>query len=1284
MVCVTVQDSDGLHEGTALYRYSTDGGSSWSGWLADGSLAHSSPEVTTVYLTLTISSLIESASANQVRFSLLDFSGANEESGPYTVQVDGTPPDVTATPDKTGSWIQPPVNIALQANDALSGVDRTEYRRQGAMTWRTGAVIIIDGSQGDGTYTYEYRARDRAGNVSDPQTVSVNVDGTAPEQPTNLFTTPPGWTNVNSFGLTWANPADPSGIAGVYYQLDTDPNLGGSPIGPILGDNISSLADITVPSEGQHTIYIWLLDGAGNSDSHNRAVLTNAFKYDTTPPTTTPSYTPPLPAGEWFSGTVTVQLNGADSASGVQETRWRRAGDLWNTGNSFSVSATNNYEYMSVDWAGNPEAVKTLTVQIDNVPPASSIAVTPSVPPSGWYNGTVTVTISAVDSTPGSGWAGDSYYQVDSGPWQYGSVAIISASGTHAFTYYAVDVAGNAESPKTISNVCRIDRDAPIVTAIPNKTGACAQPPVAVTLVATDTLSGVAAVQYRRLGTSSWITGTLITVSGADGAYTYEYRARDIAGNESSIQTVTVTIDGTPPGRPTGLAATPSGWTNVNSFRLCWTNPSDQCGIAGVYYQLDVDPTSGGTPVGPITGTGISCLPAISVPSQGQHTVYVWLMDGAGNSDRYSRQVLNDALKYDATPPYCDATVVGPVGEDPLWFTGCVTVTLNANDATSGVAAISYQIEGESAITIPVAGAPTSARQPVSLCYECGRKSVSYWARDVAGNVQATPGSVTVRIDRQAPGAPMSATVSPSGWVSANNFSISWTNPSECSGVVSVFYKKGNPPTTSNDGQAYTLPLGAPPRIPGITVDREGQTLVYVWLKDRAGNTDYRTAISVPLRYDITPPTTRLNPSGTMGRNSYYVSTVTLRFEASDSASGVVETRYRINDGAWQTWKGASVTFSNEGTYTVEYYSVDIAGNRELTQRAVLKLDLYAPTATLHVEPDYLGRSFEGANVCWSGVDTRSGSGVEKYTVQYRKNACGDWQDWLSDTASPCATRTGMTANWFHYFRVRAEDRAGHVSAWSPSGEDLVYVEGLINPSFDTCDWPLWVPAPDDVGKLTARVVETTTHTLGSSCMARLSKEWPTNGVPIDAFTKFYQLIQLPAMECGRNQGLMLSFWYHILTYDKAWGKVSDNGTPDDRTDDIYGWLDTFEVHILDRDGRELAEVLRDGYFGDHDPGTLYNLGWRYYAVNLAPWAGQQVRIEFRVWNRVDKWYPTWVYVDDVKLLPSLTHNHTVYLPVTYRNRAGGAHAALPSPATGRLIPPDGSAYNRGDRPPRR
>jgi hypothetical protein len=181
---------------------------------------------------------------------------------------------------------------------------------------------------------------------------------------------------------------------------------------------------------------------------------------------------------------------------------------------------------------------------------------------------------------------------------------------------------------------------------------------------------------------------------------------------------------------------------------------------------------------------------------------------------------------------------------------------------------------------------------------------------------------------------------------------------------------------------------------------------------------------------------------------------------------------------------------------------------------------------------------------------------------------------------------------------------------------------------------------------LTTRVVFGSIFTGTTSCMAQLSKEWACDGEPEKAYAAFYQTVQLPAAEA--SQSLRLSFWYRMFSYDVAHNKEGR-------------WYDTFEVYVYDRNGNELGRLLQDGNPRETiPPGTgcepwlKWDSGPRYFSADLAAWAGQQVRIEFRIWNREDSWYPTWVYVDDVKLLPS----HYVYLPLLRGGRSMAA--ALP------------------------
>jgi hypothetical protein len=86
--------------------------------------------------------------------------------------------------------------------------------------------------------------------------------------------------------------------------------------------------------------------------------------------------------------------------------------------------------------------------------------------------------------------------------------------------------------------------------------------------------------------------------------------------------------DTTSPPAPVNLTATPSTWTNNNLFTINWTNPSDPSGIAGAYHKLGSAPTSN------TDGTYTTSKPfTVAATAQGGQAIYVWLKDGAGNTD---------------------------------------------------------------------------------------------------------------------------------------------------------------------------------------------------------------------------------------------------------------------------------------------------------------------------------------------------------------------------------------------------------------------------------------------------------------------------------------------------------------------------------------------------------------------------------------------------------------------------------------------------------------------------
>jgi PKD repeat protein/glucose/arabinose dehydrogenase len=144
-------------------------------------------------------------------------------------------------------------------------------------------------------------------------------------------------------------------------------------------------------------------------------------------------------------------------------------------------------------------------------------------------------------------------------------------------------------------------------------------------------------------------------------------------------------------------------------------------------------------------------------------------------------------------------------------------------------------------------------------------------------------------------------------------------------GVDKIEYKLDG----AADWTAYSGPF---------TVSAEGRHTVTFRATDKAGNVE--SAKSVDVVVDLTAPTTShtLNPAKPDKKSGVYKQPVQVTLSAADgSGSGVALTEYRINGGAWQPYP-APFTLVADGTHTVEYRSVDKAGNVEATKSVVVRI----------------------------------------------------------------------------------------------------------------------------------------------------------------------------------------------------------------------------------------------------------------------------------------------------------------------------------------------------------
>ncbi len=76
---------------------------------------------------------------------------------------------------------------------------------------------------------------------------------------------------------------------------------------------------------------------------------------------------------------------------------------------------------------------------------------------------------------------------------------------------------------------------------------------------------------------------------------------------------------------------------------------------------------------------------------------------------------------------------------------------------------------------------------------------------------------------------------------------------------------------------------------------------------------------------------------------------MTVNLSAADAQSGVAATHYRVDRGDEQT--GTSVSITAEGVHTLEYWSVDGAGNTEDRKTVAVRIDRTPPTITHEFTP---------------------------------------------------------------------------------------------------------------------------------------------------------------------------------------------------------------------------------------------------------------------------------------------------------------------------------------------
>ena len=167
---------------------------------------------------------------------------------------------------------------------------------------------------------------------------------------------------------------------------------------------------------------------------------------------------------------------------------------------------------------------------------------------------------------------------------------------------------------------------------------------------------------------------------------------------------------------------------------------------------------------------------------------------------------------------------------------------------------------------------------------------------------------------------------------------------------------------------------------------------------------------------DLNPPATVSDYDGKWKTQSFLIS-----LSASDDASGVAETYYRINDGPTRKVSAdGQPSITTEGANNkLEYWSTDKTVKEELPHKVLtgIKLDKTPPSITLTAS--LVNGSEIKSSTCpvsWTSTDT--GSGIDHHEVKLDNGA------WTEIGTASTYTFTGL-GDGRHELSIKAVDKAG-------------------------------------------------------------------------------------------------------------------------------------------------------------------------------------------------------------------------------------------------------------------
>ncbi len=835
----------------------------------------------------------------------------------------------------------------------------------------------------DGSHTLKALATDQSGNSTLSGILTITVDTIAPAVPS----TPDLTTASDSF----------------------DPNPT-----PLIGTNLDNVTNVNAPT----------FTGSAEAGALIRLFATQGA-------TTTQIGTTFATGGSWSitssilaDGSYTITATATDLAGNVSPV----SGGLNITVDTLAPAAPSTPDPTTASDSRDPDPTPLIGTTSDNVtnvnaPTFSGTAEAGALIRLYATHGITTTQIGTAFATGGN--------------WTINSSTL--ADGSYIITATATDLAGNVSAVSGGLNIT-VDTVAPAAPSTPDLTAASdsfdpdATPLIGtnsdnVTNVNTPTFTGSAETGslvrlYSFDGFTSIEVGHAIATGGtwtitssalADDSYTMTATATDLAGNVSALSgSVGITIDTAPPAAPSApdltaasdsfdpnatplIGTSADNTTNINT--PTFTGTAEAGSLIRLYETHGLTTTQIGTAFA--TGGGSWTITS-STLTDGSYTITATATDLAGNLSAVSGGL---SIVIDTAAPAAPSTPDLIATDDSFDPNGTPLIGTNADNVTNvntpaftgtaeaGALIRLYATHGVTTVQIGTTFASGGVWSIASTTLADGAYAITATATDLAGNVSALSGALSITVDTLAPAAPSTPDLTtvddsfdpnPTPLIGSSSDNITKINSptfagtAEAGALIRLFATQGA--TTIQIGTTFAT--GGSWSITSGTL-ADGSYTITATATDLAGNvspvsgglniTIDTIAPAAPSTPDLIASSDSFDPNATplIGTNSDNVTNISaptftgtaeasslIRLFATQGATTVqIGTAFTTAGGSW------AITSSTltDGSYTITATATDTAGNvSALSNGLAITVDTAAPGAP--TMPDLTAASDTGAS----------------------------------------------------------------------------------------------------------------------------------------------------------------------------------------------------------------------------------------------------------------------------------------------------------------------------------